>query len=332
MSYRTAEGAFHEGRDASGNEVFKVTIPLDEQGYFGRECPSCGQTFRINGDDYEALPDDVSLWCAYCGHQADHSDFITQQQKDRVMRVASDMGMQMISDMLDRSFGSMARSTRNSKFVKVTYRSKPFYPEPLPGIDEERLIRERHCPACGTRYAVFGDHRFCPVSGPLGAQAVAADALAAETAKLDALTSIPSDQYAVLREQGVFERLYVSTLASAVGIVEDLAGGLFRERVPDADTALKGKGNLFQRLDDLADLYSAHLAIDVRATPGLDWSRMKNLWAVRHVHTHNGGHVDERFLKADPTSRLVVGQRVVVTEEDARTAVLLATALCASLG
>jgi len=331
MNFRTAPGAFHEGRDEDGNEAFKISIPLDEHGYLGRECPSCQQVFRVHARDYDALPDSVMLWCVYCGHHADHSDFMTQQQKDRVMRVASDAAMQMVSDMLDQSFRSMARSARRSKVVKVTYRSKPFYPEPLPGIDEERLIRERRCPVCGTRYAVFGDHRFCPVSGPMSAAAVAADALAAETAKLDALRSLPADQYAMLREQGVLERLYVSTLASAVGIVEDFAGGLFREQVRNADVALKGKGNVFQRLDDLTDLYRAHLGIDVRAAPGLDWARMKRLWAVRHVHTHNGGLVDERFLKANPASPLVLGQRIVVGEEDARTAVTLATVLCASL-
>jgi hypothetical protein len=34
------------------------------------------------------------------------------------------------------------------------------FPQPLPGIDEERLIRVRQCAGCALRYAVFGEHRY----------------------------------------------------------------------------------------------------------------------------------------------------------------------------
>jgi hypothetical protein len=44
--------------------------------------------------------------------------------------------------MLDNAFGGMATPRRDSSFgIKITYRSKPFYPQPLPGINEEELKR-----------------------------------------------------------------------------------------------------------------------------------------------------------------------------------------------
>jgi rubrerythrin len=67
--------------------------------------------------------------------------------------------------VLDDSFREMARSTRRNKFVSVTHRSTSFYPDPLPGIDEERLIRERACGTCGLHCAVYGEHLYCPVCG-----------------------------------------------------------------------------------------------------------------------------------------------------------------------
>jgi DNA-directed RNA polymerase subunit RPC12/RpoP len=332
MNIRTADGASHEGRDASGNEIFKVSMPLDDEGYFGRECPSCHQIFRIHSDDYDALPDDLVLTCPYCGHRDEHSTFMTTQQKDRADRVAFDFANQMISDMLDKSFGSLARSTRNNKFVKISYRSKPFFPEPLPGINEERLIRERTCPTCGVRYAVFGEHRFCPVSGALDPADIARDALAAESAKLDAMSEIPEPQRSALREQGVLDRIAVDTLSRVVGVVETLASAQFNERVENAATLLKGKGNVFQRLDDLADLFDAHHGIEARTAEGVDWPTLKRLWAARHSHVHADGLVDEKYLKAVPSTSLKPGQRVVVTETDARTAIAQAGALCAALG
>jgi hypothetical protein len=248
------------------------------------------------------------------------------------MQVARDAGMQLIDNTIGRAFRDMARSTRNNEFIRVEYRSKPFYPKPLPGIDEETLIRERTCPTCQVRYAVFGDHRFCRFSGPLSAADVAADALAAETAKLDALGSISADAVPALREQGVFDRIYVDILGSVVGTIETLAKEVFTARVANASALLRGKGNVFQRLDDLADLFGAHLAVDLRTTDGLRWNDLKWLWAARHVHVNNGGVVDDRYLRAVPDSPLQIGQRVIVSGQDARHAIAQTRLLGRTLG
>lgn len=327
MNVRTASGASFNGSDSSGNASFTVSIPVDDEGYFGRECPTCHQIFRMHSGDYEALPNDLVLTCPYCGHQDEHSEFMTQQQKDRVMRVAQDYGTQLVSEMLDKSFGSLARSTRNNSFLKIAYRSTPFFPEPLPGINEERLIRERTCPTCQVRYAVFGEHRFCPVSGSLDPADIGRDALAAETAKLNAMSEIQEPQRSTLREQGVLDRVAVDTLGRVVGVVETLAASQFNALVPNAAAVVRGKGNVFQRLDDLADLFAAHLGIDVRTAEGVDWSTLKRLWAARHSHVHADGLVDEKYLKAVPSSLLKLRQRVVITDTDARTAIAQAVAL-----
>lgn len=255
---------------------------------------------------------------------------MTAQQRDRILRVAHDAAMQMVSDALDKSFGSMAQSTRRNRYFKVSYRSTPFYPQPLPGLDEERLVRERTCSDCGVRYAVFGEHRYCPVSGALDSPVVAQDALAAERIKLSALDGIPAEQRAILREQGVFDRIAVDTLGRVVGIVEAFASAEYRRRVSDAEVILKGRGNVFQRLDDTADLYTA-LNSDPRGSARINWSTLKRLWAARHAHVHADGRVDERYLRAVPESPLKLGQRVLVSGQDALAAIELAAALCDEL-
>lgn len=331
MIFRTADGASYEGRDESGNETFRVSIPSDEHGYFGRECPACQQVFRMHLEDYKALPDDLILTCPYCGHRNEHTSFVTSQQRERVMRVAKDAAMQLVSDAFGKGFGDLARSTRNNKFVKITYRSTPFYPQPLPDLDEEQLVRERTCVSCGTRYAVFGEHSFCPVSGALGATEVARDALGAELSKLSALDSIPGPQRAALREQGVFDRIAVDTLSRVVGIVEQFARAEFERRSEHAGQLLKGRGNVFQRLDDFADLYSAHLNLDPRLGPDIDWVLLTKLWAARHAHVHAGGLVDVKYLQVVKDSSLNVGQRIVVNADDARKAIRQAMILCSIL-
>ena len=321
MRYDLPAGAEHAGTDQDGNDRFRVEIPLDEHGFFGRECPSCERTFLVAKESYDPLPGDLLLWCVYCGHNAEHSEFMTSQQKARIMSLMEDVGMQMISQSLDKTFGRMARQSRNNSFVRFEYKPSRVHPRPLSGIQEEELVRERSCGSCAMRYAVFGEHRFCPVCGLLPAASTATDALAAESSRLDALDKLPADVSASLREQGVLDRQYVDTIENLVGVVESLAGSVFSDRVPNAAALLKGRGNIFQRLDDLADLFATHVQTDLRQALGGRWPKLLRTWAGRHVYAHNDGVVDERYLRAVPATTLRIGQRLPVAEVDARAAI-----------
>ena len=330
--FRMPDGVQIVEQDDDGVRL-RVSMPTDEHGFFGRECPSCFQLFRVDSDDYEALPDDVDLWCVYCGHHAGHSEFITQQQLDRAKRALGDWAVQSIGQTLDASFAGLSTPRHPSGCgIEISYRSTPFYPEPLPGIDEERLIRIRQCAACGLRYAVFGEHRYCPLCGPLPADVVALDALAAETARLDGLAQLPDVASAALREQGVFTRIWVDTLENLVGVVEALASAMFHAAVPDSAQRVKGRGNIFQRLDDTADLFASAGCTDLRTMLDLGaWQRLQQVWAIRHVFTHNDGVVDDKYLTKVPTSPARPGQRLTVTEQLCRQAIADTQSLCVAI-
>ena len=327
MRFNLPDGAEYDEADESGNDRFRVLIPLDDHGFFGRQCPSCKRTFLVSNESYDPLPDDLRLWCVYCGHNDDHSEFMTSQQRARIMSLAEDVGMQIISQALDQSFGRLTSRPRNNSFVRFEYKPHQVYPRPLPGICEEQLVRERECTACAMRYAVFGEHRFCPVCGRLPAACTTMDSLEAEASRLDALDALSPDACAVLREQGVLDRQYVDTIENIVGITEALASAIFAERVCNAAVLTKGKGNVFQRLDDLADLFREHLFKDLPSHMGSRWAELQRAWVGRHVHAHNDGVVDDRYLHSVPTTTLKLGQRLSVTEDDARRAIANARAL-----
>ncbi|MGA5710501.1 hypothetical protein ACPCK8_29220 [Streptomyces cellulosae] len=328
--FKMAEGAELVGHQGNSVEM-RVSIPLDDEGFLGRQCPGCSLLFRVNAEDYKTLPEDLTLWCVYCGHHAEHSQFLTAQQRERLMRAVGDLGMQMVSQSLDRAFRGLPRRSSGGS-VSITYESKPFYPRPLPGISEERLTRIRTCPGCLIEYAVFGEHRYCPVCGRLPAESVAFDALEAEKARLDALETLPGEAKALLREQGVFTRNWVDTMENLVGVVEALASSIFRATVPNADALLTGKGNIFQRLNDTADLFVAAGYADLRISLGSGtWQRLTETWATRHLFTHNDGVVDQKYLTRVPNSTARLGQRLVVTDDMCRCALDDAKALCEAL-
>jgi hypothetical protein len=91
-----------------------------------------------------------------------------------------------------------------------------------------------------------------------------------------------------------------------------------RQRVPNTQQHTKGKGNIFQRLDDTAALFAEHGDVDLLELAGHErWHRLKRTFARRHVLTHNGGIVDEKFLTRVPDSGLRLGQRLVLRRADA---------------
>lgn len=130
----------------------------------------------------------------------------------------------------------------------------------------------------------------------------------------------------------MFTRNWVDTMENVVGVVEALASSLFRTAVPNAEDLLRGKGNIFQRLDDTADLFVAAGYADLRIALGAaTWQRLTETWAARHLFTHNDGVVDAKYLTKVPTSSARVGQRPVVTDEMCRRALNDTRALCEAL-
>jgi hypothetical protein len=170
--------------------TMRVTLPSDDAGHFGRQCPSCKRIFRMHVEDYEALPDDLRLTCPYCCAEEDHGEFMTGQQQERAMAAVGEHAQQLVAGMLDEAFSGMARRV-NSRHGAVRMRysgpsSRSVWPRPLPPIIEEAPIRERRCAKCGNRYAVFGEHVACPVCGPLPPRIVAEDAVEAQQTALAA--------------------------------------------------------------------------------------------------------------------------------------------------
>lgn len=125
--FRMADGAELVGHQGDSFEI-RVSIPSDDNGFFGRQCPECSLVFRMDAQQYEALPDDLTLWCVYCGHHAAHSEFMTEQQRDRIMRAADDFAMQMVSQELDEIFAGLARSSRGGSISFSYKKPQPFHP------------------------------------------------------------------------------------------------------------------------------------------------------------------------------------------------------------
>jgi hypothetical protein len=95
-----------------------------------------------------------------------------------------------------------------------------------------------------------------------------------------------------------------ATLLPLIGDLDDSVAGLFEafareqfvQRVTNADQLTAGKGNVFQRLKDVESLFSQHTSIElVDLAVAEQWTRLKVVFAKRHLLTHQQGIVDQRF-------------------------------------
>ena len=302
-----------------------VSIPIGDDGYFGRECPGCRAPFKMLFDEYEQLPDDIQLTCPYCGHREDHGEFMTASQRDRVMAAASQVAKQYIHEELNKAFGkTFRRSRRSGSAAGVEIKYTPGRPPPiraLPDIVEEPTRRVIPCSMCRSHFAVYSASSFCPVCGPRPAGEKVLEAIAAAREALILEDRLDEEDREVLRASGVLERFAVDANESVVSLFEMFARDQFSQRVADADQYTKGKGNVFQRLEETAVLFRSHADIDIRAIAGDDrWRRLQRVFAFRHAHAHNDGIVDAKVLVRLPDLELKAGQRIVISRREAESA------------
>lgn len=312
----------HEGDDITGT----VSLPVDPDGYFGRQCPECERPFKLVAAEYKALPDDLILTCAYCGHEAGHGDYMTPQQRERAVAgmhaLAEQFLHQQVSDMLGSVFGNSPRVRPGESGVEMTY--TPGSPPPvaaLPSYVEERTVRSLQCAGCGNHYAVYGAAAFCPICGPRPSIDTVRESLAAARQTLQLEDALPTTMRQAMRAEGVFDQLAAHAVKSTVTLFEVYANDQFGRRVPTAAAVLRGRGNVFQRLDDADTVYRDQAGFAMSSLVSSDvWDRLRTLFAQRHVLVHRNGTIDQRYLDQVPSSRQRVGQQLVVSRLEAQRA------------
>jgi len=99
------------------SETFSISIPCDNDGFFLLRCPKCGEYFKLLPSEFQ---DDAveNISCPQCGLMSD--SYVTQD----VINLAMAKTTNMASDMLDKTFKDLERSTRNSMIKFKTTKAK----------------------------------------------------------------------------------------------------------------------------------------------------------------------------------------------------------------
>lgn len=157
------------------DEVLKMSVPLDSDGFLRRECPTCDREFKWlpSGDsDTDNDPsagagnaidtDPAGYFCPYCGVQAPPSSWFTKAQIDAAKAVTLQHIVPELENMgkgLERSSGGLIgirvevpdapdtpTLTEADDMVRVDFVCHPS--EPLKVL--ESWDRDVRCLVCGT--------------------------------------------------------------------------------------------------------------------------------------------------------------------------------------
>jgi hypothetical protein len=319
---RAPEGVENIAETAEGFTA-EVSIPLTEDGFLGRCCPSCERWFTIDADRWRALDSEATVTCCYCGAVGEGSSYLTHGQTDRVIGAAHALGVEYARQSLQEMLRGLERPRRRGSMFSVEVELSPPGPiTQLRELIEEQARRIITSPSCAVRYGVVGEVAFCPLCGRREVADSVADAIAASRLTLAIEDALDEETRETARANGVFDRFAADALKAVVTQFELATKADFTRRVSTAESILgRESGNVFQRLDDVQRLYREHANLDVPAAVGAAlWCDLAVIFQKRHVLIHLDGHVDQRYLDRVPDATLQVGQRLVLSRADAEQA------------
>jgi endogenous inhibitor of DNA gyrase (YacG/DUF329 family) len=149
-----------------------LSVPLDDDGFLRRECPTCEQEFKwfVHKEGSGEAEQVDQYFCPRCGKAAGLESWWTPAQLEYSQGIAAPAIDDAINDMLDEAF----KPLRNSKVftVKRTGRYSSDTPAPDPLIEPNDMVivespchphepvkvpeeatSEVYCLICGTKFA-----------------------------------------------------------------------------------------------------------------------------------------------------------------------------------
>lgn len=280
-----------------------VSMPTDENGLVGRQCPACHEYFKLKPGT--GLPISTTR-CPYCGRQEDQNEFLTPEQRRYIESVAV---RQVLGPVLSKFQRDLKRLEFSGPFVSLKVTTSPIS---LP----VRYYRERDvetgvvCDHCGLVFAVFGVFAGCPDCGRLNAWTVFGASLDVAEKRLNLADRVAAED----AEMGT--ALVQDALRGAVGTFDALGKAL---RAARPDLFPERPPNLFQNVDQLSAVLERAGHPSLAANLGAeDFGFLRRLVQVRHLHEHDLGVVDARFVAKMPEAAHLKGRKYPLQADDVR--------------
>ena len=265
---------------------YTVFIASDSEGVFGHQCPRCRGYWRSSG-----APAEWPMTCPYCALRTGTHNFRTDAQRKYVASCCQRFEEIIGSDFIGESVIDM-----DAIADAISDEEKPqFY------YAEERQQKYFTCTACRGENDILGRYGYCSICGTHnGFQELEADFVAARAR--------------------IAAESYEGALSDMVSAFDSFARQLAKQLSARVPMRVKRKAaleralfhNLKPRAKELLAAFDIDLFENLKAD---DVAFITRMFLRRHVYEHNGGEVDERYIKESGDTDVRPKQRIRETAD-----------------
>jgi uncharacterized Zn finger protein (UPF0148 family) len=295
-----------------------INLPLDDEGYFDRQCPSeeCGANFKVLFEDWRDKVSDERVFCPICRFQTTADSWNTSEQVEYITAVARNHVQGIITSAMKEDARRFNR-TQKPGFISLSLSVKPGRPQIEVPVSVADIMRQRFtCEACGCRYASVGLAYFCPSCGHNSVLITfektldtVRQVMAKTSDMIRALETVVDKDTARDSVRNILE----DSLLRLVGAFQYFADYSFNQKPGSA--SIKQRKNVFQNLTESSALWKTLTGKgyeNLLSTP--DFADLERLFQKRHLIAHRNGIVDQEYITKANDSSYTVGQRLVISE------------------
>jgi hypothetical protein len=289
-------------------EGVKVSIPTDENGLTGRECPSpeCLGNFKIKfgtGLKGEELP----CHCPYCGHIAPQDDFWTQEQLEYIRSIAANEVSKALKAFTQDWDRSLRQSSKNS-FIKMSMEFKGGH-HPIRYYQEKQLETNVICDACTLEYSIYGVFAFCPDCGVHNSLQILRKNFELVEKEIKLAQNSEDKELA--------KHLIEDSLENAVSSFDGFGRATclaFSNKASDQEQA---KEISFQNINNARNRVQTLFGFNMASSlDDAQWDFIVRCFQKRHLLAHTMGVIDEEYIKKANDPKATLGRKIVIDSDE----------------
>lgn len=281
-----------------------VSLPTDDDGMTGRECPSsiCEPAyFKVKPGT--GIKNQEFAYCPYCSQKEAPDHFHTAEQNNYVQQIVQREALVGINKMM---FDTLELDQRGERTIdgglvsfKISVESSD--PPPVPRPWEEELRRNLICPHCSLEHAVFGLAIWCPdcgkniflthVEGEFNVIRKMINDIDSRKERLGARIAIKDTENAL--------EDVVSTFEAVLRVITKLHLRKSGKTEQETDQIVSTQvGNKFQNIEIGATIFQDLTTIPLlKSLTDDEIDFLKLTFEKRHPITHNLGIIDRKYLQ-----------------------------------
>lgn len=310
------DNIIRELKKMDGGSQLSISIPIDDDGYFDRHCPSeaCQTDFKVLMEDWKDKVSDARVFCPICREEAKSTEWNTLEQQEYIRQVGINHIQGIIGKALSQDASDFNRRQRPG-FINISMSYKPGTPTLVVPISTAEELRQKFtCEQCGCRYSSLGAAFFCPACGHNSAESTFLQTIKTVQKSLAALPAIQEAVRAAAdadAARNTVREILENSMGRLVGAFQRIAEALF-DRSPAA-TTIRRRRNVFQNLNEGSALWRAVTGKgyeDLLTPPQM--ADLLRLFQQRHLLAHCEGIVDQDYITKSSDTTYAVGQRLVI--------------------